>query len=80
MSYQHAAELRLFNSDVGRAPGVSNAVSVRAGRVPESCEHRLPVPQTILKPLLPIPVTERTQTLNAFDSNLVSPYVQNWNH
>ena len=24
-------------------------------------------------------MTERTQTFNAFDSNLVSPYVQNFN-
>jgi hypothetical protein len=79
LSYQHAAELRLFNSDVGRAPGVSNAVSYSPAAYQNLASVSLPVPQTILRPLLPIPVTERTQTLNAFDSNLVSPYIQNFN-
>ena len=79
ISYQHAAELRLFNSDVGRAPGVSNAVMYTPATYQSLVNLRLPVPQTITTPLTPIPLTERTQALNAFDSNLISPYIQNFN-
>jgi hypothetical protein len=31
------------------------------------------------KPLTTLPVTDRTQTVRAFDSNFVTPYIQSWN-
>jgi hypothetical protein len=79
ISYQHAAELRLFNADVGRIPGVSNRVMYTPATYQSLANLSLPVPNSITEPLKVIPLTERTQTLNAWDSNTVSPYVQNFN-
>src|SRR3989442_11811574 len=78
VSYQHTSELRLINANVGRVPGVSNAVNYSPATYQSLGNINLPVPQTITTPLLPVPVTERTQTLNGWDSNIVSPYIQNW--
>jgi hypothetical protein len=79
VAYQHAAELRLINANVGRAPGVSNAVTYTPSAYQSLGNISLPVPQSTSRPLQPVPVTERTQTLNVWDSNTVSPYIQNWN-
>lgn len=31
------------------------------------------------KPLDTVPITDRAQTIRTFDTNIRSPYVQNWN-
>src|SRR5437867_2100666 len=38
----------------------------------------LPIPLTS-EPLAPVPLTDRSQSWNAFDSNYVTPYIQNFN-
>ena len=79
VSYQHTTELRQINQFIGRAPGISNAVTYTSPNLLSLANINLPVPQNTNTPLRPVPLTERTQTLYAWDSNLRSPYIQNWN-
>ena len=62
----------------GLEPGLSQTAILLVPSVFNVRNLRLPVAPTG-PPLSPIPVTERTQNIFAFDDNLRTPYIQNWN-
>ena len=77
MGYERHS-LRLVDIVSGDEPGLNTNVSFRSGSIITPSSATLPL--TVAgKPLSTVPVTERTQTIKAFDSGLRQPYVQNWN-
>jgi len=72
------SSLRMFNIVVGDQPGLRTVTAFRPSGFLDLTRLTLPLAPTG-RPLEQIPVTERTQTIRGFDTNLRTPYVQNWN-
>jgi len=71
--------LRMFNIVVGDQPGLRTVVALRPSTAFDLTRVSLPL-TTQEKPLgLNNLLTDRTQTIRGFDTNLRTPYVQNWN-
>ncbi len=77
ISYERHS-LRLVDIVSGDEPGLNTDVSYRSGNIITLANTTLPLVANG-KPLSTVPITERTQTVRAFDSGLRQPYVQNWN-
>ena len=77
MGYERNA-LRLVDIIAGDQPGLRTEELFTSDLYLDLTRIRLPLEPTV-KPLEIVPLTDRTQTVRAFDNNLRTPYVQNWN-
>jgi hypothetical protein len=77
MGYERTA-LRLIDVFSGDQPGLRNRVVRNFGTYTNLAAAELPLTPSEL-PLATVPITDRTQTLRAFQDDLRQPYVQNWN-
>jgi hypothetical protein len=70
--------LRLVDVVSGDQPGLLERVLFQSSSYLDLSGVRLPLePRGV--PLTPIPITDRTQIIRTFDTNLRTPYIQNWN-
>jgi len=67
--------LDVFGADI---PGLRTVTTGRSSAALNVANLRLPLAATV-PPLQPIPLSDRSTTMYAFDSGLRTPYVQNWN-
>ncbi|MBM3738699.1 MAG: carboxypeptidase regulatory-like domain-containing protein [Acidobacteria bacterium] len=69
----------LRNLDVYAAdvPGLRSTINFRSGEALNFANMPILAPQEA--PLATVPLTDRAQTMYAWDDNLVTPYIQNWN-
>ncbi len=74
------SSLRMFNIVVGDQPGLRTVSQFRPSTALDLTKVNLPL-TTTNKPLAPatLSLTDRNQTIRGFDTNLRTPYVQNWN-
>jgi carboxypeptidase family protein len=77
VSYERNA-LRLTDIVSGDEPGLRTESLFTSESYLDLTRIRLPL-QPAVQPLETVPVTDRAQTVRAFDNNLRTPYVQNWN-
>lgn len=70
--------LRIIDVFSGDQPGLRNRVVRNTSTYTSLASLVLPLTPTE-RPLETVPLTDRAQTLRAFDDNLRQPYVQNWN-
>ena len=70
--------LRLLDVVAGDQPGLRTVTTFRQTAYLDLSKVVLPLTPDVA-PLATVPLTDRTQTVRAFDSNLRTPYVQNWN-
>lgn len=77
MGYERNS-LRIIDVFSGDQPGLRNRVVQPVPTFTSLAGVRLPLSPTAA-PLDIVPITDRQQTLRAFDENLRQPYVQNWN-
>ncbi len=70
--------LRLLDVVAGDQPGLRTVTTFRQTAYLDLSKVVLPLTPDVA-PLTTVPLTDRTQTVRAFDSNLRTPYVQNWN-
>jgi len=70
--------LRIIDVLGSDLPGLRTVTTLVPGSYLDLTRITLPL-QPAGKPLDTVPITERTQTLRGFDTNLRLPYVQNWN-
>jgi hypothetical protein len=77
VAYERNA-LRLADIAAGEQPGLrTEAVFTSSGYLDLS-QIRLPLEPNV-EPLDIVPLSDRVQTIRAFDNNLRTPYIQNWN-
>ncbi len=78
ISYQPSRRVAAIEGAVGNPPGSVYTVTYTPPSYTDlsNVASYIPVPQAV-KPMQPIPVTERTQSITIFDPNTVNPYVQN---
>jgi len=79
ISYQGAATYIGLDGAVGNLPGLNLFVEHTSNNYLSLSNFSLPVPASTTKPLEPIPLTDRQQTIQGFEDSRVNPYVQNWN-
>jgi hypothetical protein len=77
MGYERNS-LRIIDVFSGDQPGLRTRVVQNVANFTNLNGVRLPL-TPLSQPLATVPITDRTQTLRAFDRNLRQPYVQNWN-
>ncbi|HYR92336.1 MAG TPA: TonB-dependent receptor [Terriglobia bacterium] len=70
--------LRLVDIVSGDQPGLSTTSYLFSQDLLTLADVRLPL-TPIERPLETVPLTDRFQTVRSFDTNLRTPYVQNWN-
>ncbi|HEY1493350.1 MAG TPA: TonB-dependent receptor [Candidatus Solibacter sp.] len=70
--------LRNADTEVGSNPGINSTLTFTSGNLMNLSNVGVPFGPAGL-PLATVPVTDRLQTLRLYDTNLVTPYVQNWN-
>jgi hypothetical protein len=70
--------LRILDVVAGDQPGLRTVTTFRSGSYLDLTRVSLPL-TPFGNPLDIVPVTDRSQTVRAFDSNLRAAYVQNWN-
>jgi len=66
-----------YDYTVNGAPGVNDDETLTSASLLTLTNLKLPVPRGT--PFQPIGFSDRTKGLEAFDNNLATPYVQNWN-
>jgi len=69
--------LRVYDAVSGDAPGLRQVVTQTESRYLSLGSAAFPL-QPVDKPLSLVPLTDRTQTVRAFQDNLRTPYIQNW--
>jgi hypothetical protein len=69
--------LRILDVVSGDQPGLRSVANFRSGRYLDLTGVSLPL-APVGQPLELVPVTDRSQTVRAFDDNLRTPYYQNW--
>ncbi|PYR98671.1 MAG: hypothetical protein DMG12_22215 [Acidobacteria bacterium] len=79
VSYQGAVTYIGLDGAVGNLPGTNLFVEHTTANYLSLSNFSLPVPQSTAKPLEPIPLTDRQQTIQGYEDNHPNPYVQNWN-
>jgi hypothetical protein len=72
------SSFRMVDVIAGDLPGLRVVTTSQSGSYLNLASTAFPLTPTG-KPLSTIPIDERTQTMRGFDSNLRTPYVQNWN-
>lgn len=77
MGYERNS-LRLIDVFSGDQPGLRSRTVLNVPTYTNLAGVRLPL-APINVPLATVPITDRAQTIRAFDQNLRQPYVQNWN-
>lgn len=77
MGYERNA-LRLIDIVSGDEPGLNADLALTTSQYLDLSRLRLPFNFTG-RPLATVPLSDRQQTAYTFDSNLRTPYVQNWN-
>lgn len=77
MGYERNS-LRILDVVAGDQPGLRTVTTFRQTGYLDLSRVVLPLTPDVA-PLATVPLTDRTQTVRAFDSNLRTPYVQNWN-
>ncbi|MBI3207657.1 MAG: carboxypeptidase regulatory-like domain-containing protein [Candidatus Solibacter usitatus] len=77
IAYERFA-LRLVDVLSGDQPGLREARTFTTGNVLNVGNASLPL-SPLSKPLDTVPITDRSQTVRTFDSNIRAPYIQNWN-
>jgi hypothetical protein len=70
--------LRLLNVVSGDQPGLRTVATFRPSRYMDLTSFSLPL-TPVGEPLETVPETDRSQTIRAYDTNLATPYTQNWN-
>jgi hypothetical protein len=70
--------LRILDVVSGDLPGLREVVNFFSSQKLDLSNTRLPL-EAQSRPLAPIPFTDRSQTLRGYDTNLRTPYVQNFN-
>jgi hypothetical protein len=70
--------LRNADTEVGSNPGINSTLTFTSGNLMNLTNVGVPFAPAGV-PLATVPLTDRLQTLNMYDTNLVTPYVQNWN-
>ena len=70
--------LRNADTEVGSNPGINSTLTFTSGNLLNLSNVGVPFAPAGL-PLATVPLTDRLQTLRLYDTNLVTPYVQNWN-
>ncbi|HMX26044.1 MAG TPA: TonB-dependent receptor [Blastocatellia bacterium] len=70
--------LRILDVIAGDQPGLRTTTTFVSTNLLNLANASLPL-QPAGAPLATVPLDDRTQTVRAFDSNLRTPYVQNWN-
>src|SRR6266516_1059709 len=77
VAYQRNA-LRLVDIVAGDQPGLRTETFLTPDTYLDLTRLRLPLAPDA-EPLAIVPFTDRLQTVRAFDNNLRTPYIQNWN-
>jgi hypothetical protein len=77
VTYEREA-LRLVDVVSGDQPGLRTETLFTSEGIMDLSQIRLPL-QPEVEPLEIVALTDRTQLISAFDNNLRTPYVQNWN-
>lgn len=77
IAYQGGGRALVLDRAVGQMPGISQFVTYTSAGYMNLANLPIPVPHAA--PLRISPTTERTQVLEVYDSNTVSPYTQNLN-
>jgi hypothetical protein len=72
------ASLRLLNVVSGDQPGLRTFSTFRPARYMDLTSFTLPL-TPVGQPLERVPFDDRVQTVRAYDTNLRTPYTQNWN-
>ena len=70
--------LRNADTETGSNPGINSTITFTSGGIMNLTNLGLPFGPTGL-PLSTVPLTDRTQVLRVYDTNLRTPYVQDWN-
>jgi hypothetical protein len=80
ISYELATRISKFDLTAGSFPGLNQAASHPAGNTNLNLTNiTLPIPEKApAGSLLTVPLTARNDTINTWDPNLATPYVQNW--
>jgi hypothetical protein len=85
-NYTGAPTFLQYSSIIGGAPGSSLSITQQPGALTPSqyldigsALKAFPLPTGGIRPLEPVPVTNRVTGLQGFADNRVVPYVQNWN-
>jgi len=86
VNYTGAPTFLQYSAIIGGAPGSSLSISQAPGVLTPtqyldigSAVKAFPLPTGGIRPLEPVPVTNRVTGLQGFADNRVVPYVQNWN-
>jgi hypothetical protein len=86
VNYTGAPTFLQYSSIIGGAPGSSLSISQAPGILSPtqyldiaSALNAFPLPTGGIRPLEPVPVTNRVTGLQGFADDRVVPYVQNWN-
>jgi hypothetical protein len=86
VNYTGAPTFLQYSSIIGGAPGSSLSISQAPGVLTPSqyldvgsALTAFPLPKGGIRPLQPVPVTNRVTGLQGFADDRVVPYVQNWN-
>ncbi len=87
VNYTGAPTFLQYSSVIGGAPGSSLSITQTPGAlissqyldIASTLKGIFPLPTGGIRPLEPVPVTNRVTGLSAFADNRVVPYVQNWN-
>jgi hypothetical protein len=66
-----------LDAAVGMAPGITDSQTVPSQTYLDMTNARLPVPRN--KPLQPLSIFQRTQSITGYDPNLINAYVQTFN-
>jgi hypothetical protein len=80
ISYELATRMSKLDLTIGNFPGLSQAAAHPAGTSYLNLTNiSLPIPEKAASgSLLTVPLTARNDTINTWDPNLATPYVQNW--
>jgi hypothetical protein len=70
--------LRNADTEAGSNPGINSTLTFTSGNLMNLSNVGVPFGPAGV-PLATVPLTDRLQTLRLYETNIVTPYVQNWN-
>jgi hypothetical protein len=77
VSYQGGGRAVDLDRIMGGVPGADDPETFTTSSYLDLTKIALPLQRAV--PFQPVPLTDRTKGIEAFDPNTVTPYVQNWN-
>jgi hypothetical protein len=77
VSYQGGGRAVDLDRIMGGVPGADDPETFSTSNYLDLTKITLPLQRAV--PFQPVPLTDRTKGIEAFDPNTVTPYVQNWN-